>query len=230
MRSLLLACALLAWSFPALGTTCPVRAGDSQRLAPIEGRVRLDWIDAHLARTAQTARVWTWGWGVGIGVATVGNLIPLAFVSPENRIDWYTGAATTAIGVVPLIIAPLDVVADSRELHAEITASGETDVCRVLASAETRLERDAKNQADGQRWWLHAGNVALNTAVGLFLGLGFHHWEAGVFNIVGGSVIGEAIILTQPTRSIGDFQQYRHGDIGESPPKSSLGLGYSQTF
>ena len=25
--------------------------------------------------------------------------------------------------------------------------------------------RDAQNQADGQRWWLHAGNVALNVGV-----------------------------------------------------------------
>jgi hypothetical protein len=47
---------------------------------------------------------------------------------------------------------------------------------------------------------LHVGNVLLNTGVGLFLGLGYHHWGAGAWNAFGGSAIGEAIILTQPTK------------------------------
>jgi len=34
---------------------------------------------------------------------------------------------------------------------------------------------------------------------GLFLGIGYHHWAAGAFNAVFGSLVGEAIILTQPT-------------------------------
>jgi hypothetical protein len=196
---------------------CPPPTGASAALEEVAPRARLEWIDLHLSKTARRAHTWTWGWGVGIVGATVGNLVPLAFVPRDQRIDWYVGAATTIVGIVPLIIAPLDVVDDARALHLAIDAhGGGDDVCALLADAEARLERDAANQRDGQRWWLHAGNVAVNSGVGLLLGLGFHHWGAGVFNAVFGSAIGEAIILTQPTSSIDDARVYRAGAL--APP------------
>ena len=133
----------------------------------------------------------------------------------EDRVDWYVGAGTTAIGVVPLLIAPLDVVEDAHVLHAGILAAPPgDDVCRRLADAETRLARDARNQEDGQRWWLHVANVALNTGVGLFLGLGYHHWGAGILNMVTGVIIGELIIYTQPTETIEDLRRYQQGALG----------------
>jgi hypothetical protein len=197
-------------------TRCPAGAGGDERLEQQDGQLRLHWIDTHLTRTARTARLWTWSWGTGIVVATIGNLAPLPFVAKENRIDWYVGAGTTIVGIVPLLIAPLDVVKDARALHAQLEAGGRPDnLCRLLADAETRLVRDAQNQLDGQRWWLHVGNVVLNSGVGLFLVLGYHHYAAGAFNAVVGSAIGEAIILTQPTRTIDDLDRYRRGLVAE---------------
>jgi len=208
---------------------CPAGAGGGAALASVDPQLRLRFIDDHLAQTAHRAQVWTWGWGIGIGVATVGNLVPLAFVAPDQRIDWYVGAATTVVGVVPLVIAPLDVVADSRSLRARLAAPGPTDdVCALLADAEAKLVRDAKNQADGQRWWLHAGNVVLNTGVGLFLALGYHHWGAGVFNAVFGTAIGEAIILTQPTSSITDLRTYQSASFAS--PIRQLAIAYRADF
>jgi hypothetical protein len=196
-------------------------AGAGVAVANIPGEVRLAWIDEQLAHGAHKAKRWTWGWGIGIGGATIANLAPIPFVAHDDRIDWYVGAATTIIGIVPLLIAPLDVIADSRELRDKIAArpppppsgGNRPDVCPLVADAEARLVRDAKNQSDGQRWWLHVGNVALNFGVGLFLGFGYHHWGAGAFNAVGGSLIGEAIILTQPTQTIDDLETYRRGTI-----------------
>ena len=197
-------------------THCPVGAEVGDGPAALPAEARLQWIDARLAHTARGARRWTWGWGIGIGVATVANLAPLPFVARQDRIDWYTGAATTIVGIVPLLIAPLDVIEDARALHARVGDASHADevrVCADLADAERRLARDAKNQADGQRWWLHAGNVVLNVGVGLFLALGYHHWGAGALNAVAGSAIGEAIILTQPTDTIGDLRRYRAGAL-----------------
>ncbi len=192
--------------------------GAAPGLAEVDPAVRLRWIDARLARTAHRARLWTWGWGTALLVGTVANLAPLAFVSPDHRVDWYVGAGTTAIGVVPLIIAPLDVIADSAALRAKVTAVDPGgQLCPLLADAERTLVRDARNQADGQRWWLHVANVALNVGVGLFLGLGYDHWGAGAFNAVSGAAIGEAIIFTQPTSSIDDLASYRSGAVA-SPP------------
>src|SRR4029079_8365609 len=121
---------------------CPVGAGGSPALAGIDPELRLHFIDEHLARTAHRAQVWTWGWGIGIGVATVGNLVPLLFVAPEERVDSHVGAGTTVIGIVPLLIAPLDVIGDSRALSARLAARGPTDdVCALLADAERKLVR-----------------------------------------------------------------------------------------
>jgi hypothetical protein len=138
------------------------------------------------------------------------------------------GAGTTIVGIVPLLIAPLDVIGDSHALTARLAARGPTDdVCTLLADAEVKLVRDAQNQSDGQRWWLHVGNVVLNTGVGLVLALGYHHWAAGAFNALVGSAIGEAIILTQPTSSIGDLQTYRAGSF--APPRT-VALRYAAAF
>jgi len=200
---------------------CPAHPEIGAGPAAIPGEVRVAWIDARLARTARSARRWTWGWGIGLGVSTVANLAPLPFVAREDRIDWYTGAATSAIGIVPLLIAPLDVVEDSRVLHARLAArapappgsAAGADVCALVVDAEARLRRDAQNQADGQRWWLHVGNVVLNFGIGAFLAFGYHHWGAGAFNAVGGSLIGEVIILSQPTATIDDLRVYRSGAL-----------------
>jgi hypothetical protein len=197
-------------------------------LKSIDPRARLTWIDARLARTARQAQIWKWGWSAGIVVTTAGNLVPLAFVPRDERIDWYTGAATTIVGLVPLLIAPLDVIADARATRVDLTRlEGSETVCATLARAEARLVHDAANQADGQRWWLHAGNVVLNVGVGLFLGLGYGHWKVGAFNAAVGAAIGEAILLTQPTGSIDDARAYRAADLG---PPTKLSLGYTSFF
>jgi hypothetical protein len=205
-------------------------AGLQARVGSLDPELRLRWIDAELARSAGRARLWTWSWGIALGVGTVANLAPLPFVKPDERIDWYTGAVTTGVGIVPLLIAPLDVVADSRELRSRVAARGraDDDVCALLADAETRLVRDAQNQADGRRWWLHAGNVLLNAGVGLFLIVGFRHWTAGIFNAVSGAAIGEVIILTQPTGAIDSLRRYREGAL--DGPAAPTSVSFARTF
>jgi hypothetical protein len=231
-RTAAAAALLLAWLARAAHACAPSAAlgGVAERTSTLDPELRLRWIDGELARSAGHARLWTGAWGVALGVGSVANLVPLAWVPADQRVDWYTGAATTAIGVVPLIIAPLDVVADSRELRARLGTRAPGDTCALLADAETRLVRDAKNQADGQRWWLHVGNVVLNAGVGLFLIVGFHHWAAGIWNAASGAVIGEVIIFTQPTGAIDSLRRYRDGDFdpGGAPPPRMVGL--TRTF
>ena len=224
--------ALSALAPAARAATCAPSAAvaaTGPRLGALDPERRLRFIDAELARSAHRAKVWTWGWGIALGVGAVANLAPLIWVPPDERIDWYTGAFTNTIGIVPLLIAPLDVIGDSRELQARLAARGTTDVCALLSDAETRLVHDAKNQADGRRWWLHVANFALNAGVGLFLGLGFHHWGAGTFQFASGAAIGELIIFTQPTGAIDSLRRYRDGalDGGAAPPAT---VGFSRRF
>jgi hypothetical protein len=217
-----------AHAAPCAASSAVGRLGE--RTSALDPELRLRWIDGELARSAGRARLWTGAWGVALGAGTIANLVPLAWVPADQRVDWYTGAATTAVGVVPLLIAPLDVVADSRELRARLATRTAGDTCALLADAETRLVRDAKNQADGQRWWLHVGNVVLNAGVGLFLIVGFHHWAAGIWNAASGAVIGEVIIFTQPTGAVESLRRYREGDFDPRaiPPAKMVGL--TRTF
>ena len=189
-------------------TNCPNMNGADPRLGLVDGDLRLDWIKQRLDRTARHARIWAWGWGGGIGAAGVASLAAVPFVAPENRVDWYVSAASAAVGVVPFIVDPPAVIRDARELDTE-----RGDVCATLADAETRLQHSAEDQRRNQSWWFHAGNLAFNTGVVLFLGLGYHHWTSGLINGAAGFAVGEGIFFTQPTATIDDLATYKTGAL-----------------
>jgi hypothetical protein len=205
-------------------TTCPAPAGAQPGLIAIDGRERLRWIDDHLDHEAARARWWGRGWAIGIGAAGLGSLAPVPFVAAGDRVDWYTGAVSAAIGVVPFLVSPLEVTRDAPALRASIGTMLETTidasprgddarVCALLADAERKLLADAADERWQQGWWIHAGNVAFNTGVLLFLGLGYQHWTSGLINGISGVAVGEAIILTQPTGARDDASAYGRADL-----------------
>ena len=193
------------------------RVGAEPALAATDGRARLEWINHRLSHEAHRMSRWNYGWAIGIGASGVGSLIPVPFVAPENRVDYYTGAVLAAAGVLPFLLAPPEVIHDGRELQAMLVASPpgtDDEVCAMLADAEERLVRDARNEHLLSGWWAHAANVAINTGALLFLGLGYHHWLSGTITGVAGVIIGEAVILSQPTGTIDALARYQRGDLG----------------
>ena len=195
---------------------CPPPAGAEPQLGEIDGRARLVWIDQRLTREAPRMHFWNWGWAIGIGGAGVGTLIAAPFANPEDRIDYYTGAVAAAIGVAPFIFSPPRVVGDARELHGKLTGAPprtDTEVCQLLVEAEGKLVRDARNAHATTAWWAHVGNVVFNAGIVLFEGLAYQRWTGGLINGVSGVVVGEAVILSQPTRNIDDLAAYNRGDL-----------------
>ena len=175
---------------------------------------RLDWIDARLARTAHRARVWSWTWGITLGASTVGSLVAVPLVADEERPDWYVSAFTSGVGLLPLVIAPLDVMHDSDVLRAKLEAlPAGADRCPLLVEAETMLVRDAEGEALGRVWWNHGLNVVLNGGAGLFLGLVYDRWQSGLLTAVVGIGVGELMIFTQPVDTLDDLREYRTGAI-----------------
>jgi len=202
-----------AWTW---ATTCAPPPNADARVALIDGRERLHWIDQRMDHEASRARLWSRSWGIGIGAAGLASLAAVPFVTPSNRVDWYTGAVSAAVGVVPFIASPLTVTRDAPKVSAAVAATHFDDdahVCATLVDAERKLAAAADSQRWQQGWWIHAGNLAFNTAVLLFLGVGYHHWASGVINAASGAAVGEAIILTQPTGSISDLRDYARGDL-----------------
>jgi hypothetical protein len=197
---------------------CPTPDGASAALGSVDPTRRLTWIDAHLTATEKTARLWTYGWGGGIAAAGVGSLVAVPFVAHENRVDWYTGAVSAAVGVAAFVFAPPAVLHDAPALRADIAknaarAAPDADVCALLAGAEARLVHDAQDQKQQRRWYIHVGNLVFNAGLGLFLGFGYHHWSAGAINALAGAAVGEALIFTSPTSTIDDLSAYRTGAL-----------------
>lgn len=207
------AAAIAGWQGRARAQSrCPVPEGGRPELAALPPAQRLAWINEHLSRAEGNARLWSRGWGVGIAAAGVGSLAAVPFVLSQDRVDWYTGAASAAVGVAAFIIGPPAILHDAPALRAEVAGSTpDADVCPLLLSAEKRLARDARDEQLQGRWYIHLGNLLFNTGLGLFLGLGYHHWGAGAINTLAGAAVGEAIIFTRPTATIGDFGVYLGG-------------------
>jgi hypothetical protein len=207
---------VVAHAARARATTCAPPPNAGARVALIDGRERLHWIDQRMSHEASRARLWSRSWGIGIGASGLLSLAAVPFVAPSNRVDWYTGAVSAAVGVVPFIVSPLTVTRDAPKISAAVAATPADDdarVCAALVDAEGKLVAAADNQRWQRGWWIHAGNVAFNTGVLLFLGLGYNHWLSGVINGAAGAAVGEAIILTQPTGSISDLRDYEQGDL-----------------
>jgi len=224
--------ALAASSPRPARASCPSQFAGGTALDPAAARAHAEWIDAHLAATARRARIWTWSWGGGIGASGVASLAVVPFVAKEERIDWYTSAGSAAVGVLPFLITPLAVMHDARALHQRLSAlpadASERAVCDLLADAETKLVHDADDERSQQRWYVHVGNLAFNTGVMLFLGLGYHRWESGIINGVAGAVVGEALILTQPNATVDEAAGYRAGR--EPAGGARLAVGYRDRF
>ena len=209
--------ALLAPSVARAQIHCRTPEGAAAALAATDGRLRLEWIDQRLSHEAHRMSRWNYGWAIGIGASGIGTLIAVPFVDPDDRVDYYTGATLAAIGVLPFLLAPPDVIQDGRELHAKLRdfpPRSDAAVCEMLGDAERRLVEDARNERLLSGWWSHAANLAINTGAFLFLGLGYHHWLTGAINGGAGFVIGEAVIFTQPTGTIDDLARYQRGDLG----------------
>jgi hypothetical protein len=187
---------------------------DATALSAHDDEARLAWIQGRLARTSHRATRWLRGWEIGIVGATAADLamIPILGDSPSNRIDFGLGAATTIIGIVPFLFWRPRVLDDHLELDDAVNRRA-VDRCQLLEDAEQRLRANAASQGRQRAWYMHAGNVVLNASVTFLFGA-FHHWTSGILNGIGGALVGEAIIYTEPVDQIDDLAAYRRGELG----------------
>ena len=213
-------------------TTCAAPPRADARLGAIDGRERLLWIDRQLGQEASRARLWGYGWPIGIGAAGVASLAVVPFVARGDRVDWYTSAVSAAVGVLPFVVAPLELIGDAPRVHDALTGTPLDDarVCAVLADAERRLVASASDERLQIGWWTHAGNVAFNAGVLFFLGFGYHHWTSGLINGLSGLAVGEALILTQPTGLIGVADAYARGDLSGEAARADAGRSVALSY
>ena len=197
---------------------CRVIDGGDLSLGHIDAATRIRFLQHSFRHAARRARVWSWTWAGAFTALTVGQLALSPAYPADARVDLYVGAASSLVGVLSLVVLPMRVMGDQRRFDARLAeAPADADLCALLADGERRLLRDAASERDGQSGLLHAGNMLLNIAAGLVLGIGFHRWSSALLNIFGGSAVGEVMLLTQPTEAVKLLSRYRRGDLSSRP-------------
>lgn len=191
---------------------------------PSENHQRLAFIQSRLSDDARQARLWTGAWGAGYGLLTLGQLaaIPLA---PEADVDLYVGALSSAGALAVVLVQPLEVMAHSLTLDA-LALAHPTDVdCEVLTTAERLLVESARSEALGRSPWMHGANVVYSLLSLGVLGLVFDRWVSGLINAAIGILLGEWMILSQPTGAEDTLRRYLAGEW-DAPATTTAAPGW----
>jgi hypothetical protein len=155
---------------------------------------------------ARRTRVWYWSW-MTIGTALlVGQGAIAAATTGDTRLEFGVGSAASVFIPAVLLVHPPRVLSDAplldRRLEATTVDGRVGDPCIALWRARELLARDADDEALATGWFAHVFVVGGNIALGLLLGFGFHDWVGGAKQAIGGSIVGEAQILTLPGHAL----------------------------
>jgi len=150
-------------------------------------------LESRLARSEARYQRWRWGWAAIYGGLAAGNLALAPLVGRSERVDYWTGGATSLIGLVPLVLL--------TQPKPPPSSTAAVDPAARLARLEANATEAATFQRESHAWPSHAINMAFNAAVSAFLGFGFGHWRSAALNLAVGISIGEVQIATQQRSS-----------------------------
>jgi hypothetical protein len=128
------------------------------------------------------------------------------------------------VGFALITLAPLRVIGDARALDERMAAQpgpDDNDPCALLALAESFLVRDAAMEDRVNQWWSRVATLAFNAGCVALLVFAFHRDVGAAVNGIGGAVIGQIMINTQPTDSLKLLERYRAGDL-TTPERPSI--------
>lgn len=187
---------------PSIGSVSP-------SLAARDPAERTAFLRARIDTAAHRTRIWSASWGAGLGALTIGQLAIAPFVPREERVDYWVGAAAAGIGALSRVVFFPVVLRERRKLVRNSSES----TCDRLAAHERALAASAKGERHGRALWQHGISLAYNAAVGLVLGLAFHRPVSANRLASIGAVIGELMIITQPTVMMRTLDDYRAGRL-----------------
>ncbi len=209
LRPLILLALFLVFPRFATAETCPVPDGAAPALAGLDAGLRRGFIERTITSEADSAGTWLIGWAIGHGALVAGSLALIPLDDRSARPDHIVGASAAGVGLLTTQLGRHGALRARRELAEPPRATP----CAELA----RVEETFLGLAEGDRmrtaWYMHAVNVTFNVGMGLILGLGYDRWGPAAVQMAAGSAVGEALILTRPTSSIGALERYRAGEL-----------------
>jgi hypothetical protein len=193
--------------------SCPDADG-SPGLEGLSVDARLEWLGTELEHELRRINAWSATWGSIYAATTAAQLIAASSLPAEHpsRPTLWLGAGASAFGTLTLTLLPLRLTVPMSSLR---DAKGTP--CEQLVAAEHTLFRAAQEQRMATGWLGHAGNVAVNLALGLVIAFGFGQWQAGLLAGAIGIAVGEANLLTQPANLSRIASDYREGRWAQFP-------------
>lgn len=152
--------------------------------------------EALLRDEAHRARVWRYSWTGINGAITVGSFVIAAIDEAEARPDWVIGGASNAVSTLATWFMPLRVESAEDELDALPPAERGKHVKRLL-------QESGEDEHDRVTWPWHLASFGLAAIPGGIIAFGYGHYESGLITTLVGTALGEAQLLTQPTRLSG---------------------------
>lgn len=171
---------------------------------------RTQYIQQSLSGSAKNVDLWWYGWLGAYSTATIGQgIAALASNDLRTRQDMTLGAGTTLLGAAFQLITPIHTGKDAKQLRLMPEFTPEEKMAK-LAEAERLFELNAMKEKAGRSWQIHALNTAVNLGSGIITWKGFHRtFKEGVENFLLNTLITEAQIWTQPTRTLREFRRYK---------------------
>jgi hypothetical protein len=152
--------------------------------------------EALLRDEAHRARVWRYSWTGVNGAISVGSFVILPFDDAEARPDWVIGGVSSAVSTLATWFMPLRIEAAEEELDALPPAERGKHVKRLL-------QESGEDEHDRVSWPWHVANLGVAAIPGGIIAFGYGHYESGLLTTLIGAALGEAQLLTQPTRLSG---------------------------
>jgi hypothetical protein len=202
-----------AASRTAAASPCPVDPAigpASTVLATLQPDERTAFLRTRIDTAARRSRIWAASWGAGLGALTIGQLAIAPAVPRADRIDFWVGAVASGIGALSRVVFLPAVLRERRRLARLPRNAGR---CDRLAAHERAVAASAKGERQGRALWMHGLTLAYNAGVGLVLGLAFHRPVPANRLAAIGAVIGEVMVVTQPTVMLRTLDDYRAGRL-----------------
>ncbi len=211
----------VAGGLPAGGAraeVCPAPE-DAPAVAQADPLERVDYLARAFDHEINDVDAWSWTWGSVYSAGTIALGVALSLTHDRGtRIDLTAGVISAGFGAVSLYVLPLRL---TLPLRASRPDWGAPDRCVALARAERALVNVEKDQEFANGLFAHLGNVAVNTAIFLILGLGYGRWTSAALSGGIGVAVGETNILTQPHHLRDVLARYRSGRLHTPEAKAA---------
>lgn len=163
---------------------------------------QLDMLQREFDAGETYAKVWYFGWMSGFAAISGANVaIALTSDDKDTRQEATLAAVTSGLGFVSTVVLPPTAAFAPPRLRAMPDATPEQRA-KKLAYAETAMRAAAQEESFGTSWLPHIATAIVNTtsfAIRLFA---FKHETLAFVAIAPSMAIGEAKVLTTPTRAM----------------------------